>query len=423
MKTTEQKRVVKATMRAAFIFLIVVGGGYAISQFFLADFSNTLLETTLSDALSDTKDMGKFISEKLNEGFISPNDRARIQEIKDKYGFVYIVAADPDGGVVFNMGVPQAFTLGKVHSKGVSPLVLKGPGVHIPVYDIAVGMPGGRVLHAGIPQEGLAPELAEVTNQAGNLLRILFALALGGIAATIVYGGYMFRKVKVLRSEVERQRRLAYLGEIAGNLAHEIRNPLNTINMNIQLLDEKLSSADDKTREKLSRIRSEIIRLDGILTSFLKFARPPRLAIEKVDITEVLSKLIEFFGPEVENAGQHLSLDIREEIPPIRGDPEQLRQLFLNLLLNARDASSGSGEIIISAHKTARRVHVSVSDSGCGIEKNQLERIFEPYITNRDKGTGIGLAIVRRVAMDHSGSIRVESTVGKGTTFTVSLPR
>jgi signal transduction histidine kinase len=233
----------------------------------------------------------------------------------------------------------------------------------------------------------------------------------------------MFRKMKVLRSEVERQRRLAYLGEIAGNLAHEIRNPLNTINMNIQLLDEKLSSADEKTREKLSRIRSEIIRLDGILTSFLKFARPPRLAIEKVDITEVLSKLIEFFGPEVENAGQHLRLDIREEIPPIRGDPEQLRQLFLNLLLNARDASSGSGEIIISAHKTARRVHVSVSDSGCGIEKNQLERIFEPYITNRDKGTGIGLAIVRRVAMDHNGSIRVESTVGKGTTFTVSLPR
>ena len=423
MRTSERKKAIKTALRVAFIFLVVVAGGFAISRFFLADFSNTLLETTLSDALSDTRDMGRFISERLNEGFISPNDRARIREIKDKYGFVYIVAANPDGGVVFNMGVPQALNLGKLQSRGISPLVLTGPGVRIPVYDIAVGMPDGRVLHAGIPQEGLTPELAEVTDKAGNLLRVLFALALGGIAASIVYGGFMLQRVKHLRSEVERQSRLAYLGEIAGSLAHEIRNPLNTINMNIQLLDERLSSADEKTRAKLKRIRSEIVRLDGILTSFLKFARPPKLNIERVDIPQLLSRLVEFFGPEVEGAGLHLRLDIRGEIPPIRGDSEQLRQLFLNLLLNARDASSDSGEIVISAYKTTRRVHISVADEGCGIEKKRLDKIFEPYITDKPNGTGVGLAIVRRVAMDHGGSIRVESKVGEGTTFTVSLPR
>ncbi len=423
MRTNERKKAIKTALRVAFIFLVVVAGGFAISRFFLADFSNTLLETTLSDALSDTREMGRFISERLNEGFISPNDRARIREIKDKYGFVYIVAADPDGGVVFNMGVPQALNLGKLQSRGISPLVLTGPGVRIPVYDIAVGMPGGRVLHAGIPQEGLTPELAEVTDKAGNLLRVLFALALGGIAASIVYGGFMLQRVKHLRSEVERQSRLAYLGEIAGSLAHEIRNPLNTINMNIQLLDERLSSADEKTRAKLKRIRSEIVRLDGILTSFLKFARPPKLNIERVDIPQLLSRLVEFFGPEVEGSGLHLRLDIQGEIPPIRGDSEQLRQLFLNLLLNARDASSEGGEIVISAYKTPRRVHVSVADEGCGIDKKRLDKIFEPYITDKPNGTGVGLAIVRRVAMDHGGSVRVESKVGEGTTFTVSLPR
>ncbi|MCK5833521.1 GHKL domain-containing protein [bacterium] len=423
MRTEERKKAIKIAMRAALVFVAVVLGAYAISRFYLADFSETLLEATLSDALTDTRELSGFISDRLEEGFISPNDRARIREIKEKYGFVYIVAADSDGGVVFNMGIAEALNLGKEQNIGILPLVLTGPGVRIPVYDIAVTMPGSRMLHAGIPQEGLTPELAKVTDMAGNLLRVLFALALGGISAAIAYGGFMVRRVKRLRQEIERQSRLAYLGEIAGSLAHEIRNPLNTINMNIQLLDEKLSNGDDKTKTKLTRIRSEIIRLDGILTSFLRFARPPKLNLVKINIVEVLTRLVEFFGPELENSGLRLRLDLLEEIPEIRGDAEQLRQLFLNLILNARDASDKGDEITITISKTPRRVHITVLDQGCGIEKNRIERIFKPYTTTKENGTGVGLAIVRRVAMDHGGSVRVESKAGEGTSFTVSLPR
>jgi signal transduction histidine kinase len=222
---------------------------------------------------------------------------------------------------------------------------------------------------------------------------------------------------------MERQSRLVYLGEIAGSLAHEIRNPLNTINMNVQLLEEQLVDKEEAVVKKIHRVRNEVIRLDGILTSFLRFARPPKLSLKKVDVRELLIKIEEFFGPEVEGAGIHLEVNLEEDLPPVHGDSEQLRQLFLNLLLNARDATPRGGNIVISAWKTPRRVHIAVEDTGCGIEKKKLDKIFEPYVTTKENGTGVGLAIVRRIVMDHGGSIRVESTVGAGTTFTVSLPR
>ncbi len=423
MRGIERKRFINLALRSAIVFIVVVAAAYIISRFFLADFSDRLLSATLTDANADTEKMGEFIAECLNRGFISPNDRARIRKISDKYGFIYVVAADKDGGVVFSMGIQEALVLGERQERGIFPLVLVGPQREIPVYDIAVGMPGGRILHAGIPQEGLTPELAEVTDIAGNMLRILFALALGLIAVAVTYAVIMVRRVRTLRTEIESKRRLAYLGEIAGSLAHEIRNPLNTINMNIQLLDEQLKDGSEDTIKKLGRVRNEVMRLDGILTSFLRFARPPKLSVERVNLKELLTRLGEFFGPEVEGAGIHLKLDIPDDLPVIHGDPEQLRQLFLNLLLNARDATKHGGRITVSAWRTPRRAHIAISDNGCGIEKDKLERIFEPYVTTKPDGTGVGLAIVRRIAMDHGGSIRVESKPGEGTTFTVSLPR
>jgi signal transduction histidine kinase len=423
MQKEDRKRFVNLALRSAIIFVVVVAGAFGISRFFLADFSDRLLSTTLADATRDTEEMGRFLAERLSEGFITPNDRARVREIYDKYGFIYLVAADKNGGVVFSMGEKEALELGKKRESGIFPVILDGTEGRFHVYDIAVGMPGGRFLHAGIPQEGLTPELADVTDTAGDLLRILFALALGLIAVAVTYSIVMLRRVRTLSTEIERQRRLAYLGEIAGSLAHEIRNPLNTINMNIQLLDEQLPETDENSSAKLSRIRNEVGRLDGILTSFLRFARPPRLSITKVDLREFIEKLAEFFGPEVERAGIKLILNIAEDLPSVSGDPEMLRQLFLNLLLNARDATPVGGAITITAWKSARRAHISVADTGCGIQKDMLEKIFEPYITTKPHGTGVGLAIVRRIVMDHGGSIRVESEPGKGTTFTVSILR
>lgn len=419
----ERKRFLDLALKSAVIFIVVVVAAFAISRFFLADFSSRLLHATLSEADRDTKELGSFLAERLAQGFISPNDRARIRAITDKYGFIYIVAVDRDGGVVFSMGVPEALQLNKKTDIGISPLTLTGKERTLAVYNISVNMPDRRILHAGIPQEGLTPELAQVTDAAGNLLRVLFAIALGLISVAITYVLVMIRRVRTLRGEIERQRRLAYLGEIAGSLAHEIRNPLNTINMNIQLLDEQFADQPENIKTKLSRVRNEIGRLDGILTSFLRFARPPKLSIDRVDMNEFLTKLLEFFGPEVEKSGISLELEMEQPLPQIQGDPEQLRQLFLNLLLNARDSTPKGGHIKVSAWKTSRRVHVSVSDNGTGIPKNMLEKIFEPYVTTKENGTGVGLAIVRRIAMDHGGSVRVESEVGKGSTFTVSLLR
>jgi len=424
MRSSQRNKFLFTTLRTFFIFILVAAAAFAISSFFLSDFSKKLLSATVSDARKEAGQLGDFIADRLAEGFISPNDRARIRERGDKYGFIYIVAADSDGGVVFSMGIQEAIVLGKLQQRGIFPMDLQVQGGIIPVYDIAVGMPGGRILHAGIPQGGLAPELATVTDEAGGLLRLLFALALGLISVAVAYAVIMVQRVKNLRSQVEHQRRLAYLGEIAGSLAHEIRNPLNTINMNIQLLEEMLGkTADDKTKLKLTRVKNEIIRLDGILTSFLRFARPPKLSVRQIDTQEFLNRIYDFVAPEIQGKGIVLELDIPEDLPPIHGDPEQLKQLFLNLLLNARDATRSGGKISIKASRTSRRIHVAISDTGEGIEEKQFEDIFEPYVTNKAEGTGVGLAIVKRIAMEHSGSVRVESEIGKGTTFTVSIPR
>jgi hypothetical protein len=188
MRREDRKRFLALAIRAAIIFLIVVAAAYIISKFFLSDFSNTLLEATLSEALTDTREMGELISDRLNQGFISPNDRARISRTMEKYGFIYLVAADKDGGVVFNMGLKEAKAFSKFDDVGIFPRVLTGANIRIPVYDIVVMMPDNRYLHAGIPQEGLTPELAKVTDSAGNLLGILFALAIGLISVAIKIG-------------------------------------------------------------------------------------------------------------------------------------------------------------------------------------------------------------------------------------------
>ena len=210
---------------------------------------------------------------------------------------------------------------------------------------------------------------------------------------------------------------------MASGLAHEIRNPLNTIDMNLQLIEEEMKETDERFRKRFKRVKDELERLDAILSGFLRFTRPPKLSVKRTDINELVNKTVRFFQPECISKGVTIELSLADGLPKIFLDSKQVEQMLLNLLSNARDATQRGGKIRVSTQRTRQGVRLVVEDTGCGIPKEKLADIFKPYFTTKQGGTGIGLSIVKRIAEEHSAKIQIESTPGKGTKFVVEFPK
>ena len=227
--------------------------------------------------------------------------------------------------------------------------------------------------------------------------------------------------------------RMAALGRLAASVAHEVRNPLGAIDIQLQLLQEELrAGSGERAGERLDTARAELRRLDRIVQNFLRFSRPPALHLARVSLAELLGRLRELIEPEARERGIALELRREEEGDPvIDADENLLSQAFLNLLINALQAYDGSGsESRGSPARVAiglraandRSALVTIGDRGCGIPRRDLERIFEYYYTTKDTGTGLGLSIAQRIIDQHQGSLEVESEEGAGTTVSVRLP-
>jgi PAS domain S-box-containing protein len=226
---------------------------------------------------------------------------------------------------------------------------------------------------------------------------------------------------KRLEEDARRRDRLTAMGELASGVAHEVRNPLNAIGVISQRLAREFSPSDGEGeyRGLLDTIRSEVTRVNGIVQQFLDFARPPRLAPAPTDVARLLEESIRI----VESRAGEKGLVIRrgfDGLGEARLDAGQMKQALLNLLTNAVDATD-RGEIAVRASR-GERLEIVVSDTGRGIPPDQLSRVFDLYFTTRADGTGLGLSLVQRIVADHGGRIHVESEVGKGTTFTLTLP-
>ncbi len=227
------------------------------------------------------------------------------------------------------------------------------------------------------------------------------------------------------RDELRRAERLAAVGRISAQITHEIRNPLNAIGLNAELLAEELGETAEPPREAIELVQAisrEVDRLNGVAEEYLRFARPPRPQVARHDVDEILSGLLDFLGPEMEAAGVSVRRDLPGGLPAVRGDEGALRAVFLNLLRNAREAMPRGGTIGVRTREAEGTVEVEVADTGGGIPPGDLTRIFEPFYSTKERGTGLGLAFTQQVVREHGGSIRCESGVGKGTTFTVRLP-
>jgi signal transduction histidine kinase len=218
---------------------------------------------------------------------------------------------------------------------------------------------------------------------------------------------------------------------IAGSLVHEIKNPLSTLNINAQLLLEEWKDAatprELRTLKRLKVINSEVERLERILQSFLRFTERHELNLKPASLNQMLEDLAEFVGPQVRQKGIQLRLWLDPNLAPFPFDQDLIRQVFLNLVLNAKNAMEEQGGELIIRTRRAERDGVpwavgEVIDTGLGIPKPVRDKLFNLYFSTRKEGSGLGLATSKRITEEHGGFIEVESEEGKGSQFSVFLP-
>jgi len=286
--------------------------------------------------------------------------------------------------------------------------------------------------------EGVVRHEFEVTYPQPRFLR-LYAAPLDGQAsgssgvALILHDATEARQQTSEAVETERVHALTLL---AASVAHELGNPLNALHIHLQLMERELkklrraatedpgevAARADKLDEFLGVARGEITRLDYIITEFLSAMRPTPPRFQQASLNDVVREALALLQPELDNRKLVVKERLARDLPQARIDPAQMKQVLLNLLKNAMQATAKGGSVSLATGSTPDDVWISVADSGSGIPADELNRIFEPFYTTKQKGTGLGLMIVQRILRAHGGRVELESRVGKGTTFRLWLP-
>ena len=234
----------------------------------------------------------------------------------------------------------------------------------------------------------------------------------------------------------DRQERLAYVGMLSAGLVHEVRTPLHAIQLNAQMLCEDAARLPEAMRNRYERrcrrVYTEVRELSRILDAFLVFARPPRMEPTPTDLNEFLRELVEFARPEMDEADVEVEADLARDMYPVVLDQRQFTHVLLNLLRNAKEAihqrrqrekESFRGRVTLATSESEETIRLAVEDNGAGIEPGSEERIFDVFYTTKQKGSGLGLGIVRRIVEDHRGVIVAEPMPTPGARFLVTLPR
>ncbi len=231
-----------------------------------------------------------------------------------------------------------------------------------------------------------------------------------------------------LEAQLQQAEKSAVIGRLGSAIAHEIRNPLNYINLTLDHLRSKFAPDDaekQKTFEKLtSQLKDEVARINQQISDFLNYSRPATPNLQPIDARAVVDDSLRLVEAQAAESNIKISLVEHEAVPKIMGDPEFLRSVFNNLFINAMQAmGGGGGSLGVRISPDGKFVRFDVSDTGRGIENECLSKIFEPYFSTKETGTGLGLAIVQKIIDVHNGTINVDSKIDDGTRFTVRIPR
>jgi two-component system, sporulation sensor kinase E len=220
--------------------------------------------------------------------------------------------------------------------------------------------------------------------------------------------------------------RLNALTLLAAGVAHEIGNPLNSLNIHLQLIERearKLNGAKGaELQESVEVARAEINRLDSIISQFLRAIRPTRPQLRPEDINSIVEETVRFLAPEIKDRDVVVEQELRSDLPLLEIDRDQMKQAFYNVIKNSFEAMKSRGILRIRTDVDESHVIVRFTDTGGGISAENLSRVFEPYFTTKTSGTGLGLLIVRRIVREHGGELSIESSEGKGLTLTIRLP-
>jgi two-component system, NtrC family, sensor histidine kinase HydH len=218
----------------------------------------------------------------------------------------------------------------------------------------------------------------------------------------------------------------AEIATLAGGLAHEIKNPLSTIGMNLELMSEDLSP-DDSVRDrrlvkKIATVQRECRHLEDILNAFLEFARAGEIDSVRTDLNEFVSDFMEFYQPHADEYGLEISPHLATNLPAVNIDRSLFRQVLMNLVLNAHQAMPDGGLLELQTHQRGGRVFLDLIDTGVGMDEGTRLKMFQTFFSTRSGGSGLGLPTVRKIIEAHRGEISCDSEPGRGTRFTVSLP-
>ena len=296
------------------------------------------------------------------------------------------------------------------------------PNIEVPIGDLGS-------LQIGISAGELSKRV-EVLR--GELIRQ--AALVGAASLALLAGAYtavwmLLRRARRLELQAAEAERMAYVGTLASGLAHEIRSPLNSLNLNMQMLEEEIAEQAPGTmptgRRLLSITRSEIDRLERLATDFLAYAKPRPLELEDTPAVRPLERLREVLAGEIEKRGAQVAVEDRSNAARVRIDPAQIVQLLMNLAQNALAAAEEAGRppvLTLTAYRRGSAVVLELMDNGIGILAGQESKIFDLFYSTRKGGTGLGLAIVQRIARAHGGTVTVKSARGVGTAISVELP-
>src|SRR5882724_11356629 len=251
------------------------------------------------------------------------------------------------------------------------------------------------------------------------------------IPATTEQVGYaiIMRDITESRRTAEKtieSERLNALTLLAAGVAHELGNPLNSLNIHLQLMERQARKLKGKDRDELQQsieiCRGEFNRLDSIVTQFLRAIRPSRPQVQPENINAIVEEAVRFFSAEIEARDIVVETELRSDLPLLQLDRDQMKQAFYNVIKNSFEAMKRRGILLIRTDMDESHVRVSFIDTGGGMSAETLSHVFEPYYTTKERGTGLGLLIVRRIVREHGGELAIESTDGKGLTLSIRLP-
>jgi signal transduction histidine kinase len=254
-------------------------------------------------------------------------------------------------------------------------------------------------------------------------ISLLIAAVAAGAA---FYLRHTRRQAEDLEERIHKAENLAFIGTLAGGLAHEIRNPLSTLNINLQLLkedwDNPITSKEQRGVKRIEGLLRESRRLEQILSDFLRFAGRYQLQREPRNVNAVIEEILDFMGPEARQRRIAVRKELDAAIPLLPLDPDYFKQALINLVRNAQDAMPGGGDLTVRTHRNKRAVQIDVIDTGVGIPPENLDKIFQVYFTTKAGGSGLGLKIAKRIVEEHDGTMEVASAPGRGARFSIHLP-